>query len=217
MKSVLLLVIAAIVTCHSSISLCSYPPIIELIFEGWSSDGNRCAFRMTVIDSETDAVKEDALYVVNLSATGMEVEKKPDYDARIVEELELRKAASVKSSEAGSIDRTFIIRPNVYIYVDYDTVMEGIDNGLPSYTLHRRIWILNEGDARIVFKEDESVVGKSKRSEDALEAYLSPGSKKLFVVFDVTSHFRNKGFVILDLKRLQLVESKIYELDWSTP
>lgn len=65
----------------------------------------------------------------------------------------------------------------------------------------------------MIFKEDESFSKVSIRREVATEAYLSPDARKLLVLFESTSHFEEKGFVVLDLLQSRIVEKRIRALD----
>ena len=205
----LLLAIAGI--CSPSITRCSFPPDIRIAFEGWSADSQRFALRKTVVDTGEDRVAEDLLYVVDLSSSAIKIKKKQEYGPRALEGLSLVKADSVRSNNAGT--RTFIIGPSEYVYVDYATVIEGVEDGTPSYTIHRRIWILDNGMTRMVFKEDESFSKVSTMREAATAAFLSPDGMKLLILFDMRSHYERKGFVVLDLSQSRIVEKKIRVLE----
>jgi hypothetical protein len=189
----------------------SFPPDIRITFEGWSSDSNKCVLRKTVVDTGDSTIVEDALYIVNLSSSMIEVDKKKEFTPQKLEGLFLVKTGPVSSSDEGV--RTFVIGANRYVYVGYDTVIENIEDNVPSYTIHRRIWTLDNGITRMIFKEDESFSKVSTRREHAVEAYLSPDSTKLMVLFDVSSHFEQKGFVVVDLAHWRMVENKMHVLD----
>ncbi len=134
-----------------------------MTFEGWSPDSKRFVVRKTVIDTADDSVAEDVLVVVNLSSSGIEVGKTKVYSPRALEAFSVVKTDSVRSSDLGT--KTFITGRSKYVYVDYATVIEDVEQGAQSYTIHRRIWTLDNGMSRMIFKEDESFSGVSTQRD----------------------------------------------------
>jgi hypothetical protein len=212
MKRLSVLAVLAIgVICSPSVVLCSFPPDIRVVFEGWSGDSKQFALRKTVIDTADDSVAEDVLYVVDLSSSGVKMKSKEKYNPQTLQSLSLVKVGPVGSSDAGA--KTFILGEMQYVYLDYATVMESVGYGESSYTIHRRIWMLDRGMAHMIFKEDESFSNVSTRSEIATEAHLSPDTTKLLVLFKITSHFEERGFIVLDLTQPRVLEKGIRVLD----